>query len=486
MKARIFALMVCLVSGATAIAQTNKKTISQASTYKSNTVLTDTVFGQSGTSNAKWAVRDEVTAGDVTGTQGNTFVSALRNVPLSGVSPTTGQLMYFNGTNWGPLTPTKSTVGLGNVDNTSDVSKPVSTAQATAIAAKQNVLGFTPENSANKGAANGYAPLNSSSRVPIANIASGTPDGTKFIRDDGTLAVPAGTGGGGSSTSRGLAFSTVAYASSINLDFNSTTNYSITATGNISFTNSNITSGEDFEVKIIKNTSSNITLSFPSSSWTAPSINNNAVGMASVIQTAPPGYTLTGATGSVYSVYIHNQDLLPVITLNNTPNFYDPSPLATNIVVFDGRASYTDPGNTTSEVSVYHLAIPASIMKANSKATVKFWMKRGTSGSGNIQYKVRAGTSTTISSNSIVYDYGNSGSAQPGLSPAEGFFQNNNSTSSQLSATNYNAYPNNYPVTESSFSFSTSGIWYIDITIQKGTGTDTGAAGNIEVILSNI
>jgi hypothetical protein len=31
--------------------------------------------------------------------------------------------------------------------------------------------------------------------LPIANIASGTPDGTKFVRDDGTLAVPPGGGG---------------------------------------------------------------------------------------------------------------------------------------------------------------------------------------------------------------------------------------------------------------------------------------------------
>jgi hypothetical protein len=30
--------------------------------------------------------------------------------------------------------------------------------------------------------------------IPIANLASGTPDGTKFIRDDGTLVTPA-TGG---------------------------------------------------------------------------------------------------------------------------------------------------------------------------------------------------------------------------------------------------------------------------------------------------
>jgi len=47
-------------------------------------------------------------------------------------------------------TLSKSDVGLGNVDNTSDANKPVSTAQATAIGLKQDALGFTPENVANK------------------------------------------------------------------------------------------------------------------------------------------------------------------------------------------------------------------------------------------------------------------------------------------------------------------------------------------------
>jgi len=35
---------------------------------------------------------------------------------------------------------------------------------------KQNSLGFTPENSANKGAANGYAPLDADQKVPTANL----------------------------------------------------------------------------------------------------------------------------------------------------------------------------------------------------------------------------------------------------------------------------------------------------------------------------
>jgi len=44
----------------------------------------------------------------------------------------------------------KNAVGLGNIDNTSDVNKPISTAQQTALDTKQDILGYTAENSANK------------------------------------------------------------------------------------------------------------------------------------------------------------------------------------------------------------------------------------------------------------------------------------------------------------------------------------------------
>ena len=42
----------------------------------------------------------------------------------------------------------------------------------TSISGKEDSLGFTPEDSANKGAANGYAPLDSSAKVPAANLPS--------------------------------------------------------------------------------------------------------------------------------------------------------------------------------------------------------------------------------------------------------------------------------------------------------------------------
>ncbi len=69
-------------------------------------------------------------------------------------------LTLDDGTN--PHGTTKADVSLGNVDNTSDVDKPVSTAQQTALDLKQDL--------SEKGVANGYAELDSSGFVPSAQL----------------------------------------------------------------------------------------------------------------------------------------------------------------------------------------------------------------------------------------------------------------------------------------------------------------------------
>jgi len=56
----------------------------------------------------------------------------------------------------------KAAVGLGNVDNTSDANKPVSSATQTALDAKQSTSA--------KGVANGYASLDSGGKVPVAQL----------------------------------------------------------------------------------------------------------------------------------------------------------------------------------------------------------------------------------------------------------------------------------------------------------------------------
>lgn len=355
-----------------------------------------------------------------------------------------------------PAGVTKSAVGLGNVDNTSDVNKPVSTAQATAIATKA-----------------------AASHTHAATDV--TQDAThRFVTDAEKATWNAGGSGSGIAEPT---FASISYASTINIDFSSTTYAKTTATGNISFTNTNETGGQYFEYAITKNTGSNITLSFPNSDWTAPSIVNNAVGTATVFQTSPPGFTLTGASGSVYLLSIKYVDTKPFIVLNAIPNFYDPSPLATNMVVYDGRASFVDPGLTTAETSVYHVLIPGGLMKSNSKCTINFQTQRANSGENTVRVKVRAGTSLTPTANTEIYNFGPNNN---GIMPTSAFFFNNASVSSQLFTLDYNINPYNYSVNTSSMSLNTANDFYLDITVTKTTSTHTGAVGFIEVILSNI
>jgi hypothetical protein len=63
---------------------------------------------------------------------------------------------------------------------------------ASASTARTN-LGLGTAATANTGTASGEVPLlGTGGRLAIARVASGTPDGTKFVRDDGTLASPGG------------------------------------------------------------------------------------------------------------------------------------------------------------------------------------------------------------------------------------------------------------------------------------------------------
>jgi len=62
----------------------------------------------------------------------------------------------------GNIDLSKSDVGLNNVDNTSDLNKPISTATQTALNLK--------EDKANKGIANGYVPTDASNLIPIGFI----------------------------------------------------------------------------------------------------------------------------------------------------------------------------------------------------------------------------------------------------------------------------------------------------------------------------
>lgn len=77
----------------------------------------------------------------VTATGGAETLDELIDVQVT--SPASGHALFWNGSLFVNRAPTKSDVGLGNVDNTSDANKPVSTAQQTALDAKASVSALT-------------------------------------------------------------------------------------------------------------------------------------------------------------------------------------------------------------------------------------------------------------------------------------------------------------------------------------------------------
>lgn len=100
---------------------------------------------------------------------------------IAALSPANDDVVQRKSGAWTNRTPaqlktdlglTKSDVGLGNVDNTSDVNKPISTATQTALNAKQST--------SEKNQANGYAGLDASGYVPAALLPSYVDDALEF------------------------------------------------------------------------------------------------------------------------------------------------------------------------------------------------------------------------------------------------------------------------------------------------------------------
>ncbi len=74
---------------------------------------------------------------------GVTQLGQLTDVQFGQGGPETGELLKYDGSEWTNDSIVKSEVGLGNVDNTSDAAKPVSTATQTELNAKANSADFS-------------------------------------------------------------------------------------------------------------------------------------------------------------------------------------------------------------------------------------------------------------------------------------------------------------------------------------------------------
>lgn len=110
---------------------------------------------------------EALTAGAVTGTNLKTLLLSLLtnfNTIITSILSSISTLNSHASNTNNPHSVTKSQVGLGNADNTSDANKPISTATQTALDAKLD--------DSQKGAANGLAELDSGGLVPTAQLPS--------------------------------------------------------------------------------------------------------------------------------------------------------------------------------------------------------------------------------------------------------------------------------------------------------------------------
>jgi hypothetical protein len=132
---------------------------------------------------------------------------------FASLTPPDGSFLLRQASTWGTRTTSqvKSDLALDQVDNTSDVAKPISNATSAALAGK--------------------AAATHTHTVGQLS-ATGTPSSSTFLRGDGAWAtIPAGSGGGG--TPVGLVSQTVAYSASVTLDAGTADIFTITLTGNV-------------------------------------------------------------------------------------------------------------------------------------------------------------------------------------------------------------------------------------------------------------
>jgi hypothetical protein len=137
-------------------------------------------------------------SGDLSGTADLPTVPGLATKEPTITPGTTAQ--YWRGDkSWQTLD--KNAVGLGNVDNTSDLNKPISTATQTALNGKQPLLGFTPENVANKstsgtlGVSDTLYPTQHAVKTYVDNAVGGLVTGVSSVSNaDGTLTITPTTG----------------------------------------------------------------------------------------------------------------------------------------------------------------------------------------------------------------------------------------------------------------------------------------------------
>jgi hypothetical protein len=125
------------------------------------------------TNNPHGVTKSQIGLGNVDNTSDlNKPISTATQTALNAKANEADLTAHVSDTN-NPHGVTKAQVGLGNADNTSDLNKPVSTATQNALDAKQSL--------SEKGQVNGYASLDGSGKVPASQLPESVIGGMTYV-----------------------------------------------------------------------------------------------------------------------------------------------------------------------------------------------------------------------------------------------------------------------------------------------------------------
>jgi hypothetical protein len=305
-----------------------------------------------------------------------------------------------------PAGVTKAAVGLPLAENTTDLGKPISTATQTALDGKQP-LDADLTSIAAASTAGVYGRNSSGNWVSII-----FGSGVNFNTSTMTLT---GTGGGGGSAV--VAYTTTAFASTVNVDFSGNNVDFTNVTGNFTVTGSSLTSGGFRSLLIHKNTASPVVISIDQTTLAAPSI-KSLTNTAQYTAGAPPTVTLNGGSGSLYIIYLMIQgasgSFIPDIQVSQLGSENAINVTANYNTIGVDHTMHTATATTVEQIMA-QIPLPANTLPANSYLVIEYVAATAFSGNaGNVQGKVRIGppglTNANISTAPTIDDLNNSNS----------------------------------------------------------------------------